>query len=323
MDKLKASYGSDSSTSDKSAGDAGNADGTGAVTANEVRGVILIPVYELWHKASKRSTSCPSSPTTGSSLRTTRLNFAASTLAAPAEPDAARDDTRPGSPVHHVQGAGGGAEPHHHPHSKLIVALKIRGAYDAQISELADIIKADDNEMKPIQEVAVLYAQNGNIERALWIMPIDKLVGVLQQLYTQRQQIKQIIFEITGLADIMRGRPRLPKPLARRKSRINGAPFASNAPKSSCSVTSGTASASWGTGDYEAAARPDPVDDAERSAFRAGQGDRADANAADAAANSPAPDAWAAACSAPRSLIRRSWPRCKCRASRKSSDPPR
>ena len=207
MDKLKASYGSDSSTSDKSAGDAGNADGTGAVTANEVRGVILIPVYELWHKASKKvyflsefSDDWLKEPQDDPfELRgfypwprplnlmqrvTTLVPVLLYTMYKEQAEELNRITIR-------IQ--------------KLIVALKIRGAYDAQISELADIIKADDNEMKPIQEAAVLYAQNGNIERALWIMPIDKLVGVLQQLYTQRQQIKQIIFEITGLADIMRG----------------------------------------------------------------------------------------------------------------------
>jgi hypothetical protein len=36
-------------------------------------------------------------------------------------------------------------------------------------------------------------------------MPIDQLVKVLQQLYVQREQIKQQIFEVSGLADIMRG----------------------------------------------------------------------------------------------------------------------
>ena len=36
-------------------------------------------------------------------------------------------------------------------------------------------------------------------------MPIEKLVAVLQQLYLNRTQIKTVIYEITGIADIMRG----------------------------------------------------------------------------------------------------------------------
>lgn len=204
---LRASYGSDSSTSDKSAGDAGSPDGTGAVTANEVRGVTLIPTYELWHKGTRKvyflsefSDDWLKPPVDDPfGLRgfwpfpkplnfMQRLSTLVPTLLYTMYKEQSEELNRITLRI-----------------QKLIVALKIRGAYDSSVSQLGEILQADDNEMKPIEDAAVLYAQNGNIERAIWLMPIDKLVGVLQQLYTQRQQIKQIIFEITGLADIMRG----------------------------------------------------------------------------------------------------------------------
>lgn len=207
MDKLKASYGSDSSTSDKSAGDAGSADGTGAVTANEVRGVILIPVYELWHKASRKvyflseysDEWLKEAQDDPFELRgfypwprplnlMQRVSSLVPTLLYTMYKEQAEELNRITVRI-----------------QKLIVALKIRGAYDSNVAELEQILSAEDNTMLPLSEAAVLYAQNGSIEKALWLVPIDKLTAVLQQLYTQRQQIKQIIFEITGLADIMRG----------------------------------------------------------------------------------------------------------------------
>jgi hypothetical protein len=36
-------------------------------------------------------------------------------------------------------------------------------------------------------------------------MPLSELINVLQQLYVQREQIKQVIYEITGISDIIRG----------------------------------------------------------------------------------------------------------------------
>jgi hypothetical protein len=207
MDKLKSSYGSDSSTSDKSAGDAGSPDGTGAVEAKEVRGVTLIPVYELWHKASKKvyflSEFCDDwlKPAVDDpfDLRgfypcprplnlMQRLSSLVPTLMYTMYKEQSEELNRITLRI-----------------QKLVVALKIRGAYDSTVPQLEEILKADDNTMVALQDAAVLYAQNGSIDRAIWLMPIKDLVGVLQQLYTQRTQIKQIIFEITGLADIMRG----------------------------------------------------------------------------------------------------------------------
>ena len=88
---------------------------------------------------------------------------------------------------------------------KLVSALKVRGLYDSTIGKIDEALKADDNTLLPVQDAAVLTSQGRKLEDAIFLMPIDKLVAVLQQLYTQRQQIKSIIFEITGIADIMRG----------------------------------------------------------------------------------------------------------------------
>lgn len=206
LERLKASYGT-SNTSDKTAGDAGKPDGTGAVEAKEVRDLSLIPVYELWHKGQAKvyfySEFCETylkDPVDDPlQLRgfwpcPKPLNFMQrlSTLVPTLLYTMYREQSEELNRITvRIQ--------------KLIVACKLRGAYDSNIDEMARILEAEDNTMMPIADAAVLYAQNGSIDKALWLVPIKDLVPVLNQLYTQRQQIKQIIFEITGLADIMRG----------------------------------------------------------------------------------------------------------------------
>lgn len=87
--------------------------------------------------------------------------------------------------------------------NKIIDALKLRGIYDATLTELASLTKANDNEMVPSQGVTALI-DRGGLEKAIWMMPIDTAAEVLKVLYEQREATKQVIYEITGIADIMR-----------------------------------------------------------------------------------------------------------------------
>lgn len=89
--------------------------------------------------------------------------------------------------------------------SKLVRAIKARGAYDAMLGdELKKIMDGDDNELVPAEKSATM-AENGGLSNAIWFLPIEQLVKVLQQLYVSRESCKQTIYEITGIADIMRG----------------------------------------------------------------------------------------------------------------------
>lgn len=89
--------------------------------------------------------------------------------------------------------------------NRLIASCKIRGMFDSSIEGIAEALKADDNVLVPIENVAGMTSQGLKLENAFWIFPLDKIVAVIQQLYLAREQIKRVIFEITGIADIMRG----------------------------------------------------------------------------------------------------------------------
>lgn len=88
--------------------------------------------------------------------------------------------------------------------NRIIHALKVRGFYDGSIQGLRDLLQSDDNTLKEAKNVGALkeYKSLGD---AIWLMPLNELITVLQQLYIQREQCKNVIYEITGISDIMRG----------------------------------------------------------------------------------------------------------------------
>lgn len=87
--------------------------------------------------------------------------------------------------------------------NRVAEAMKVRGAYDGSLGELGAIFKAEDNVLIAAENVAAL--QEGGLEKAIWLVPIEKLITVLQQLYIARNNCKQVIYEITGISDILRG----------------------------------------------------------------------------------------------------------------------
>lgn len=86
----------------------------------------------------------------------------------------------------------------------LVVALKARGAYDGSLPEIGRLASAEDNDLVAIEN-AMAYADKGGLEKAIFWFPLEVVATVLEKLYLQREQIKQTIYEITGIADILRG----------------------------------------------------------------------------------------------------------------------
>lgn len=91
--------------------------------------------------------------------------------------------------------------------TSLIQAIRARGGYDAQLEEGMLLLKdADDGEYVAVPNVASLgNGQGTNLSNAIWHQPIKEPAMVVQQLYQQRESCKQVIYEITGISDILRG----------------------------------------------------------------------------------------------------------------------
>lgn len=88
--------------------------------------------------------------------------------------------------------------------NKTVDALRLRGAYTKVAKEAEAILTAGDGDMIAIESVAEI-AQMGGLDKAIWIMPVEKLIVVLRGLYESRDQLKATIYEISGVSDIIRG----------------------------------------------------------------------------------------------------------------------
>lgn len=88
--------------------------------------------------------------------------------------------------------------------NRIVKGLKLRGIYDATLSELSELMRGEDNDLIPAANATALM-ERGGLEKAILWLPIDMAAIVLKELYVQREQCKAIIYEITGISDILRG----------------------------------------------------------------------------------------------------------------------
>ena len=84
-------------------------------------------------------------------------------------------------------------------------ALKVVGGYDGSIPELGNILdRGVENQLVPVENYAA-FSQQGGMQGAISLMPIQEIAMVLNQLYADRAQAKNDLYEITGISDIIRG----------------------------------------------------------------------------------------------------------------------
>jgi len=87
----------------------------------------------------------------------------------------------------------------------LLDQMRYRGIYDSAVDSLADVMNADDGEFVPVDNYIKRFATTGGLDSAITHMPLDELMRTISGLYSARDALKQTIYEITGIADIMRG----------------------------------------------------------------------------------------------------------------------
>lgn len=89
---------------------------------------------------------------------------------------------------------------------KIVKTMRLRGIYDGRITEMADILSGDDNDMVPVQN-AQQWTNGGkdSIANAMAFVPVEKNAEILQALYEARDRQKAAIDELLGISDIMRG----------------------------------------------------------------------------------------------------------------------
>lgn len=89
--------------------------------------------------------------------------------------------------------------------SLLTKSLRVAGVYNAARSELVRLLSEGiENELIPVDDWAG-FAQGSGIKGAIDFLPLTDIITTLIQLYDARERIKQEIYELTGIADIIRG----------------------------------------------------------------------------------------------------------------------
>jgi len=87
----------------------------------------------------------------------------------------------------------------------LVKAVKVVGVYDASFEGVQRMLNEGvDNTLIPVSQWAA-FAEKGGLKGAVDFMPIKEVLEALAALYQAREASKQVIYEITGLSDIIRG----------------------------------------------------------------------------------------------------------------------
>lgn len=89
--------------------------------------------------------------------------------------------------------------------SMLVRACKVVGVYDKGAIGIARMLKEGfDNDLIPVDNWA-MFAEKGGIKGQVDWLPLEVVVAALGQLQLAREATKQQIYELTGIADIVRG----------------------------------------------------------------------------------------------------------------------
>jgi hypothetical protein len=90
---------------------------------------------------------------------------------------------------------------------RLVRALKVAGVYagaeKATLQQLVD--DGSENRLIPVEDWAAFQGDKGGLQNLISWLPVEQIASVLIRLYDARERILQIIYQTTGIADILRG----------------------------------------------------------------------------------------------------------------------
>lgn len=89
--------------------------------------------------------------------------------------------------------------------SLLVQGLRVIGVYDSSQAALQSMLQSGmENRMIPVDSWGA-FAEKGGLKGVTDFLPLDQVITVLTGLYDSRDRLKQLVYEITGMADIIRG----------------------------------------------------------------------------------------------------------------------
>ena len=88
----------------------------------------------------------------------------------------------------------------------LTKALRVTGVYDASMESIGRMLTDEGTEPDRLIPVTEFSSMSGRtIDQVVMFMPLKSIVEALMSLYEAREKTKQVIYEVSGMSDIMRG----------------------------------------------------------------------------------------------------------------------
>lgn len=88
--------------------------------------------------------------------------------------------------------------------SLIVEAVRVAGVYDASQSEIGRMLSGTENKLIPVDNWA-MFAEKGGAKGTIDWFPVETIVQVMQTLTAAYEFYKNQLFEVTGMADIIRG----------------------------------------------------------------------------------------------------------------------
>lgn len=84
-------------------------------------------------------------------------------------------------------------------------AIKVAGVYDTSAEGVGRLLSEGvENQLIPIEQWAV-FGEKGGLKGVMDLLPVQEIAQTLLVLYEAREKVKGDLYEITGIADIIRG----------------------------------------------------------------------------------------------------------------------
>lgn len=84
-------------------------------------------------------------------------------------------------------------------------AIKVAGVYNSAAQGVERLLsEGTENQLVPVDAWA-MFAEKGGLKGAMELLPVKEIAETLLALYDARDRVKQDLYEITGLSDIIRG----------------------------------------------------------------------------------------------------------------------
>ncbi len=105
--------------------------------------------------------------------------------------------------------------------TNLIKAVKAVGLFNSEFKELVRLLSEGvDNKMIPVTNWMALAEKQG-LRGAVEMLDISAVLTALQTLYKAREDVKQTIYEICGISDILRGASKAEETLGAQQLKAN------------------------------------------------------------------------------------------------------